>query len=104
MTEFTLNVIRIIRAIPIGKVLTYGKIAAIAGNPRGARQVVRVLSTQTSKHNLPWHRVINSKGEIGLKGESGLLQAMKLTEEGVEIIDDRIDLGKYICNNINIEI
>lgn len=40
MTDFTREVIQIIQKIPYGKVMTYGQIALMAGNPWGARQVV----------------------------------------------------------------
>ncbi len=40
---FTARAVRVIRAIPRGKVATYGLVAALAGSPLGARQVVRVL-------------------------------------------------------------
>ncbi|KAF0817507.1 DNA base-flipping protein [Bacillus sp. ZZV12-4809] len=69
MQPFTEKVINIIQNIPTGKVMTYGQIARLAGSPRGARQVVRILHTQSEKHQLPWHRVVNGKGEIGFKDE-----------------------------------
>ncbi|MGO0061239.1 MGMT family protein [Brevibacillus fluminis] len=94
---FTANVIAIIRQIPAGQVMTYGQIARAAGSPRAARQVVRILHAMSKKHNLPWHRVINSKGEIGLRDSaSAELQAEYLREEGVEIAADRlINLARY---------
>ena len=61
MNPFTERVINIIKSIPIGKVMSYGQIAKVAGSPRGARQVVRILHSMSEKHKLPWHRVINAK-------------------------------------------
>ena len=54
-----------IRAVPRGKVSTYGAVARAAGYPRGARQVV-----QTLRHSvgLPWHRILGAGGEIKLHG------------------------------------
>lgn len=98
MTEFTQRVLHIIRHIPVGKVMTYGQIAACAGNPWGARQISRILSTMSRTHDLPWHRVINSKGEISLGGEGLLLQMSKLVDEGVEIINGKINLDKYLAD------
>ncbi len=94
---FTDRVINIIQAIPAGKVSTYGKIASKAGSPRGARQVVRILHTQTGKHDLPWHRVINSKGMISLRpGDGYEEQKMRLLMEGIEFDkEDRIDLKQF---------
>jgi methylated-DNA-protein-cysteine methyltransferase-like protein len=100
MTPFTENVIQIIRSIPEGKVMTYGQIAALAGSPRAARQVVRVLHSMSRKYKLPWHRVINSKGKIGLSDdESYHEQLFSLEAEGVEIgLNGVIDLKKYQFN------
>ncbi|MET3289096.1 UNVERIFIED_CONTAM: methylated-DNA-protein-cysteine methyltransferase-like protein [Brevibacillus sp. OAP136] len=97
MKPFTANVIAIIKQIPAGQVMTYGQIASLAGSPRAARQVVRILHAMSRKHNLPWHRVINSKGEIGLRDSaSAELQSEYLREEGVEISTDRlINLSRY---------
>ncbi|AZB44116.1 MGMT family protein [Bacillus sp. FJAT-42376] len=97
MEPFTERVIHILRNIPEGKVMTYGQIAFAAGSPRAARQVVRILHSMSRKHNLPWHRVINSKGELSIKDEHVLERQQKaLTMEGVIINDGKkIDLEKY---------
>lgn len=97
MQPFTQQVIEIIRAIPKGKVMTYGGVAASAGSPRGARQVVRILHTMSDKYDLPWHRVINIKGEIAISDdESSFLQKALLEEEGIELNGNgRIDLSLY---------
>ena len=68
MEVFTEHVIKIIQAIPDGRVMTYGQIAKVAGKPRAARQVSWILHSMSGKYKLPWHRVINAKGEISLKG------------------------------------
>ena len=96
MTEFTENVIKIIKAIPKGKVMTYGQIANCAGNPWGSRQVSRILHSMTEKYSLPWHRVINSKGEISLQGEGRYVQLEKLADEGVINKNGKIELSVYL--------
>lgn len=96
MTEFTKVVIEIIKDIPFGKVMTYGQIASYAGNPRGARQVSRILHSMSEKYDLPWHRVINSKGGISLTGEPGFRQGDLLSKEGIEVRNKKIDLKKHI--------
>jgi methylated-DNA-protein-cysteine methyltransferase-like protein len=84
MTPFTLKVIEIIRGIPEGSVMTYGQIAAQAGSPRGARQVVRILHSLGMKYDLPWHRVVNAQGEIAIQDEEGrYMQRLYLEKEGV---------------------
>jgi len=97
-SDFTQDVINIIKNIPEGKVFTYGRIAKLAGNPNGARQVSWLLHSSSKKYNLPWHRVINSQGRIALKAQDGQdYQKILLEKEGVEIgSTNKIDLKKYI--------
>ena len=97
MEPFTERVVEIIKCIPEGKVMTYGQIAALAGSPRGARQVVRVLHTLSEKYKLPWHRVINSKGEISIVDyESRNLQKLFLESEGVKVTSNNtINLNEF---------
>ena len=97
MEPFTKRVVDIIGSIPKGKIMTYGQIAALAGSPRGARQVVRILHSLSEKHNLPWHRVINSKGEIGLRDyESQNTQRSILQSEGVKFSkQNKVDLNEF---------
>lgn len=97
MTPFTARVVQVIQSIPEGKVMTYGQIAACAGSPRAARQVVRILHSMSGKLQLPWHRVVNKQGEIALKeDESKSLQMLLLESEGVELLmGNRVDLAVY---------
>ena len=97
-SAFTIDVIEAIRAIPSGKVSTYGIIAELAGGPQGARQVVRVLHSCSEAEKLPWHRVINRQGRIALDPLDGYDQQKELLEaEGVEFDEnDRIDLARFL--------
>jgi methylated-DNA-protein-cysteine methyltransferase-like protein len=97
MNQFTEDIIEIIKSIPKGKVMTYGQIAEWAGNPRGARQISRILHSMSRKYNLPWHRVINSKGEISLPPDNGgLIQRQMLKDEGIVFKESGIiDLKIY---------
>jgi methylated-DNA-protein-cysteine methyltransferase-like protein len=96
-TQFSEDVIRVLKAIPRGSVATYGQVARLAGNPRAARQVVRLLNAYSSAEELPWHRVINKQGRISLKRGSGYeLQKSLLVQEGIRFDKaDNIDLSKY---------
>lgn len=98
MTPFTADVLKIISNIPAGRVMTYGGIAELAGSPRAARQVVRVLHSMSDKHGLPWHRVINAKGEIAISSDEGrFLQRALLEEEGVYVNPAGVvDLDEYL--------
>ena len=88
----------VIKRIPKGRVATYGQIAACAGNPRAARQVVRVLHSSSQKDKLPWHRVINREGRISLKPTQGYeIQHALLLKEGITFDkNDTIDLNRFL--------
>ncbi len=91
------KVIDIIAQIPAGKVATYGQIAAMAGYPGRARHVGWILN-RTNTVNLPWHRVINSKGSISLPHNGQYeLQKTLLQSEGVLFSDDDIVDLKFFC-------
>ena len=98
MDDFTESVIRIIKRIPPGKVATYGQIALLAGQLRGARQVTRILHTMSRKYDLPWHRIINARGCISLPRAGGYEeQKASLQLEGIEFDkNDRIDFTTYL--------
>jgi methylated-DNA-protein-cysteine methyltransferase-like protein len=91
------RVVSAIKAIPRGRVATYGRIARVAGNPGAARQVAYILHSSSQKAALPWHRVVNSKGGISLKRGHGYeMQRQLLLDEGVAFdMNDRIDLNHY---------
>src|SRR5699024_12383361 len=74
--------IAIIKNIPEGRVMTYGQIARLAGTPRGARQVARILHSMSRKHHLPWHRVINVQGKLTIKDEALYLEQKMSLEIG----------------------
>lgn len=84
LDEFSELVISTIKAVPAGKVATYGQIARFCGKPAGARQVSRILHSCSEKHSLPWHRIINSQGKVSLPNEWGEIQTCLLLEEGIK--------------------
>ncbi|MCK5786122.1 MAG: methylated-DNA--[protein]-cysteine S-methyltransferase [Candidatus Sabulitectum sp.] len=101
MGDFFKRVHVIVAGIPRGSVMTYGQIASIAGNPRASRAVGYALRATPSGTELPWHRVVNSKGRISfretLQGDDDRsLQRVLLEGEGVVFRGSgSIDLGKY---------
>ena len=97
-TLFYQRVKYIIKRIPEGKLATYGQIAALAGNHRAARQVAWILHSSSEKENLPWHRVVNSQGEISLKPHHGYeVQKALLGKECVDFDGNgHIDLDDYL--------
>ncbi|WP_332697765.1 MGMT family protein [Halalkalibacter lacteus] len=96
------KVLDIIKHIPVGKVMMYGQIAKLAGSLRVARQFVRILHSMSRKYNLPWHRVVNTKGEIVIKDENKVLvQTISLENEGVKVINHKVDLRLYQQHPLN---
>lgn len=94
MSNTYAKIYTVVAAIPAGKVCTYGQVAEMAGLPRAARQVGYALSALRGKeHQIPWHRVVNAKGEISLKEETGResLQQTLLEAEGIAFL--RADSG-----------
>jgi methylated-DNA-protein-cysteine methyltransferase related protein len=87
-----------VRRIPRGKVATYGQIATLAGLDGHARQVGYALHNLPSPSDVPWHRVVNAKGEVSPRtsGDSHELQRMLLEGEGVEFsLGGKLDLKLY---------
>ncbi len=88
-----------VRKIPLGKVATYGQIADLTGLYGKARLVGYALFRVDLAEDIPWHRVINAKGEISysFKRQGGdYLQKVLLEEEGIKFKSNgKIDLNKY---------
>lgn len=97
MKPFRQAVLDVVRAVPHGKVTTYGTVALLAGRPRAARQVGAVLyGLRDSDADVPWQRVINASGGIStFKVGSGELQVALLVAEGVQVIDRKVDLKRF---------
>ena len=87
-----LRIERAIRAIPRGKVSTYGGIARAAGLPGGARLVARVLRRS---YGLPWQRVLGAGGAIKLTGDSAIEQRLRLEAEGVRFRGRKVDMKAH---------
>ncbi len=92
------RIYEVVRRIPRGRVATYGQVAELAGLEGHARQAGYALHALPPKSNVPWHRVINARGEISLRrgSDAGELQRLLLEAEGVELDrHGRIDLKRY---------
>ena len=93
------SIYAVIRRIPMGRVATYGQVAALAGLPGRARLVGRSLRETPDGLEIPWQRVINARGEVSPRGGLGMeegLQRHLLEEEGVVFNPHgRIDLDRY---------
>ena len=94
------SVWQVVSGIPRGHVLTYGEVARLAGKSRWARRVSRAMRRAPRGVELPWHRVVNARGEVSRRSDgSGIAEGDQrhlLAEEGVEFDSQgRIDLDRY---------
>lgn len=79
------RIYQIVGRIPPGRVATYGQVATLAGMAGHARQVGYALHALPENSSVPWHRVVNARGEISLRTMPGaeLVQQQRLAREGV---------------------
>jgi methylated-DNA-protein-cysteine methyltransferase-like protein len=85
------RILAAIRAVPAGRVVSYGEIARRAGLPRRARLVAKVLS-QNDDPDLPWHRILRADCRIAFApGSRGFReQSARLRREGVVVAKGRV--------------
>jgi methylated-DNA-protein-cysteine methyltransferase-like protein len=89
VTSFRRRVFTIVRAIPVGRVATYGDVARLAGAPRAARAVGNVMRT-CDDPSIPCHRVTGANGALGGYGSSPLLKRQLLIAEGITLRGGRL--------------
>ena len=84
-----------VRQIPAGRVMTYGQLAALAGNARAARIVGGIA--HFGDPSLPWQRVVNKQGGLaaGYPGGRGGHQQV-LEQEGVAVYDHVVDVAALL--------
>jgi methylated-DNA-protein-cysteine methyltransferase-like protein len=75
----------VVSRVPAGRVATYGQVARLAGLPGQARLVGYALSALPDRSRVPWHRIVNARGQISARSEGGhdRLQRLLLEDEGV---------------------
>ena len=92
------KIYEIVKQIPKGKVATYGQIARIVGNPNLSQIVGYALHVNPDPENIPCYRVVNRFGEVSsafaFGGEN--MQIALLQDDGIEVIDGKVDLQKYL--------
>lgn len=136
MTEFEKRVYDIVRKVPEGKVITYGRIAELLGSRNYSRAVGNAMHKNpvpfvelaksagykepcsSNKNNskspsfteninikpVPCHRVVDSSGKMGSNFGLGgpLVQQKMLEAEGVLIQNGKVDLKKFLCQEIEL--
>jgi len=95
--DFFQRVYQLIARVPPGRVVTYGEIARMLGQPSGARAVGWAM--RHCGEGLPWHRVVNAQGRLRVTArypDGKLMQQALLEEEGI-VFDapGRLDVEKY---------
>lgn len=94
--DFRQRVEALVAQIPKGRVMTYGQLAALAGNARAARIVGGIA--HFGNPGLPWQRVVNKQGGLASGypgGRSGHKQVLEA--EGVAVSADfKVDVHKLL--------
>ena len=93
--HFDQTVYALVRRVPPGCVVTYGRLAALAGAPRAARAVGAAM--RRCPGGVPWHRVVNAHGGISRRANvSGMVsQRLLLGQEGVRFVRGKVDIRRH---------
>ncbi|HHU43291.1 MAG: MGMT family protein [Bacillota bacterium] len=96
--NFFNKVYEVVKQIPYGKVMTYGTIAKIIGNPNMSRQVGWALHSNPDLENIPCHRVVDRYGNpskaFAFGGENRQIELLK--REGVEFYQGKVKRDFFI--------
>ncbi len=99
--DFRTAVLAVVSRIPEGHLASYGQVALLAGFPQRPRQVGMVLSGLPEGTELPWHRVVNTRGYVPSRGRwwGAMEQIGRLREEGIAVDDQgNLDLEAHRWN------
>ena len=97
-TDTYRRIYAVVARVPRGRVATYGQIATLARLPRHARLVGYALNVLPPGSNVPWHRVVNAKGQVSPRADAlghEDLQAELLRREGVRFVEGAIALDRF---------
>ena len=88
---------QVVNGIPMGKVATYGQVARLAQLPGYARFVGTVLKNLPDETRLPWHRVVNAKGQLSFPHGSHQYRRQQslLESEGIRFTNGKFSLTTY---------
>lgn len=97
MEDLEAGVYEYLRMIPRGKVATYKQVATYLGNPKLARVVGNILHRNPDGEVNPCYKIVNSQGRLSGSFAFGGRdeQARRLREEGIEVVNGKVDLVKY---------
>ena len=93
--EYIFNLLTL---IPKGKVVTYKELAIKCGNKGLVRAIGNLLHTNVEKFKYPCYKVVSSKGMLSSNYKFGGIteQERLLRLEGIEVINNKVDLKKYL--------
>lgn len=97
MEKLSEKIYAVVRAIPPGRVSTYGRVAAMAGIPRGARAVGYALNR--APRDVPCQRVVNRLGGLSdaFLPTGRETHRLLLEMEGVGFTaDGAVDLARFL--------
>jgi methylated-DNA-[protein]-cysteine S-methyltransferase len=105
LSAYQQAILRLLAEVPKGKVTTYGDLAKELSrrdskwSPNASRAVGTTMKNNPCGPQIPCHRVIRSDGTVGnfRGGKKGAVQEKiaMLSDEGVSVLDGKIDLEKY---------
>ena len=84
-SPFKIRVWSALRESPLGRIFTYGEIAARIGSPRAARAVGQACGSNQVVLFVPCHRVVAAQGKLGGFGGGLSLKKALLLHEGVSV-------------------
>jgi len=93
ISSFAQQVYDIVAQIPYGQVTSYGKIAAVLGRPRAAREVGWAM--RNCPEGLPWQRVVMADGAIAGGGYATERRALLETEGIWFLPNGKVDMGRH---------
>ena len=96
--DFFKRVYEIAKQIPLGKVTTYGYIAASLGAKSSSRMVGWAMNGCKGRNDVPAHRVLNRNGELTGKMhfETPTIMRELLEAEGIEFVGEAVNLKKHL--------
>lgn len=91
------KVFELLRAVPKGKVVTYGQIAECLGNKKAARAVGNILHSNPDEDRYPCYKVVDRNGNLSAQFAFGGIekQKEKLEKDGIIVENYRVNLKKY---------
>jgi methylated-DNA-protein-cysteine methyltransferase related protein len=86
----------LVKQIPRGRVISYGRLAKALRLRGGARSAGRAMAATPQGHGIPWQRVLAASGRIVIRGEHALLQRKLLESEGIPVVESRVKIKDHL--------